>query len=199
MNSVNIVNIVLIFLLCAFVNIHIQHRLDVNTEEFYKTKKTYSRVYDIGFHFLPNMRHQEWLINIVPTIIIGMLLLSTNSQAIYDCIYYMIIVCIIRIVFINTTVLPKDKMCEVPQEVSFTHSVYGFCYDKIFSGHTANAVLTSLILLKYNIYTNIPVLLTLNVINMLLLVLTRAHYTIDTIIGALVATVITQHVPVVYI
>jgi hypothetical protein len=89
---------------------------------------------------------------------------------------------------IHFTILPKDKKCDIKNS-----SVYnGGCYDKVYSGHFA-AVFICLLTLYKNKYINIFTLVFLSMVMAFLLILTRAHYTIDIVVAFLVVCVVYQN------
>lgn len=67
--------------------------------------------------------------------------------------------------------------------------VFGKCGDMIFSMHTALVVGTCLVLVRYR-YLETASAILLTVATAGLMVVTQAHYTIDVIVGCLVACVV---------
>jgi hypothetical protein len=82
------------------------------------------------------------------------------------------------------TILPKQEACEA--KFKWYMLFNGACYDKVFSGHSALAVLVSLALVTYGVwpawagwtYTSGMVLM---------LLVSRGHYTVDIVLGLALA------------
>jgi hypothetical protein len=62
----------------------------------------------------------------------------------------------------------------------------GGCYDKIFSGHTSFVTLATLNLLDARVISA-PAFWFTNLLNAALILLTRAHYTVDVILGFVIS------------
>jgi len=150
-----------------------------------RVNKKNPKVYDIGHKYLPNIEQYEYLINLIGLFIIYWLFY--NVSFIVEFIILIILIYIIRIFTIQLTVLPKMKNCSYN---NFT--LNGFCYDKIFSGHVAFLFLFTLFLFHYK---NISLLslIFINGLYGLLIIATRAHYTIDVIVSLLVSFIIFQN------
>jgi hypothetical protein len=80
------------------------------------------------------------------------------------------------------TVLPKSEPCD-SDDLSFMVFFKGMCYDKVFSGHTAFAVLVSLAFVTYGIWPLWGGWL-YSIGMAILLLITRGHYTVDIVLGA---------------
>ena len=96
---------------------------------------------------------------------------------------------IIRSILISVTILPGHSKCE---NSNYSISYLGGCYDKILSGHTSLVFLASLLLNKYKLLS-LHSLILINLLNSILLLSTRAHYTIDILLGYLVTGIIFQN------
>ena len=150
-----------------------------------KNNKTTPKVYDIGHKYLPNIAQYEYIINVI-------LGLVACSFFIYPkiflpfCILFLVII-VIRMITIQLTVLPKTT-CDI--KTSFDLS--GYCYDKIFSGHTAFMCLLTLFL--YNLKKmSIYALIIINVLYGMLIIAARSHYTIDVVVAFIVTLLIFQN------
>lgn len=152
-------------------------------------KKTNPKVYDISHRFLPDYSDNKNIILLkdVFTLVSSLspFLIIRNGSAFKDYLSYYIVIILIRCVFINSTILPKTKHCHVKSYIDMSNS----CYDKIFSGHFTTLFLATLIFYKYSIITNVYVLIIMNVVNALLILMTRSHYTVD-IMVALITTLL---------
>jgi hypothetical protein len=150
-----------------------------------KNNKTTPKVYDIGHKYLPNISKYEYILNII-------LGLAACSFFIYPKIFLpflvlFLIIIVIRMITIQLTVLPKTT-CDI--KTSFDLS--GYCYDKIFSGHTAFMCLLTLFL--YNLKKiSVFALIIINVLYGLLIISARSHYTIDVVVAFIVTLLIFQN------
>lgn len=186
----------LICILITYIVIHgyLNNTAQENADKFYNDRinnnKTNPKVFDIMHKHLPYFKHTEWINNI--TIVLSLIpLIYTNDKNMYfDFATLLIIVNIIRDITINLTILPKNKECN-PKDIGLIYStIAGACYDKIFSGHFAFVLLLSLLYNSYSIITNVPVLIIWNIINAILILMTRSHYTIDIVVSFLVCTMV---------
>lgn len=171
----------MLYMLC----IALTSNLDINIDKYYTTIK-HPSVFDIGYHYLPNLSKYEIIGNIYSFIFLIILLCLPNLWE--DFFGYMIPIIFIRLLFIHMTVLPKHRKCNINDQNYFL----GGCYDKIFSGHFATVLLISLLLLKYK-YISLPWVISINIIHLLLLLMFRWHYTIDMIIALMVTLIIVQN------
>ena len=94
---------------------------------------------------------------------------------------------LIRSVSILSTILPSHQKCD--KEIYLSSVFYGGCYDKIFSGHTSFILLLTLLYFREHII-NMPTLIALNATNILLILATRSHYTVDILLAIFVTSTI---------
>jgi hypothetical protein len=153
-------------------------------EQHYRQHFKTSKIYDLGHHVFPNLYKHEYIINYIAYLGIIVLIITNN---ILDFLKLFFIILIIRFLFTQITVLPKMKHCKINH-----FSPLGYCYDKIFSGHISFIFLCSLFLLETK-YISIYTLACINIINSILIISTRAHYTIDVIIAFMVTFFIFQN------
>jgi len=144
--------------------------------------------------YLPYWKNNDWLNNLIILITLIPLFYTNNKNMYFDFVALLLIVNILRDIIINITILPKDKNCD-PQKYSFMYStVFGACYDKIFSGHFAFVFLLTLLYNSYSVITNVPLLVLWNIFNALAILIIRSHYTIDIVVSFLVCyTVFTEY------
>jgi hypothetical protein len=145
-----------------------------------ESSKTRPKVYDISHLLLPDINKHSYVSEIMNIIILLPFVVYWNEKAISDFISYLGVILLIRSLVINLTILPKDKNCD-EKEISF-----GGCYDKIFSGHFSTGFLATLIFYKYNMINSIPILASLNIINAIIILAVRNHYTIDLVVSIFV-------------
>lgn len=144
-------------------------------------------LYDLFHQLLPDWHSYQWVINILPLMILVYTLFLPNGFKVLRATLMMFLVVLgIRALTIVGTILPKHVEC-IPEKNPFINLLQGGgCYDKIFSGHTAFFVLMTLNLLDYG-YLTTPVFWGLNAFNIGALLLTRAHYTVDVVLGFIIA------------
>jgi len=162
------------------------NKLHTIADSHYKNSEM--SVYDISHEHLPDYSNYEQFANIlIILLVLSLPLFSFGSGAINEFIAYMITINITRDVINHLTILPKTtKKCTYRNTIF--DSIFGGCYDKIFSGHAATIFLITLLYYKYDIVTNIPVLVLINLLSSITLVLARCHYTIDIVVSFIVVT-----------
>lgn len=158
----------------------LSYNVYVEGKQFYsqriKNGKTEPKLYDIGFKYIPNLSENKILSffnNFIPILLV-LILLKGPLMLIFSNIFLHIT--LLRAVFINLTILPKDKSCNDNNSMNI---IFGHCYDKIFSGHFSSMILLSLILYKYSVYTNVAILTSSLVLYGIFIIAIRAHYTVD--------------------
>jgi hypothetical protein len=172
-----------------------------NGSDFYtdriKKNKINPKVFDLGYKYLPNYTDNIYLLIIINLMCCGFLLVhfGLGYDILNEYMYYFIIIMFIRLIMINVTILPKTKTCD--NNFNLKHTINGHCYDKIFSGHFASFLLLLVILYNKNIYTNIPVLFLVGLFHAFLIILTRAHYTIDIIVAIFVVLFVYFNIPMI--
>lgn len=82
-----------------------------------------------------------------------------------------------------STIFPKEERCD--DDIDWTTPFNGGCYDKVFSAHTAIVTLFTLIFWRENLLST-EAFWGLNIAQMAIIVFTRAHYTVDVILGFLI-------------
>lgn len=163
-------------------------------ETFYKNRiqknKITPKIYDIAHKFLPDYSNTLLkplgdfyviFLTLIPFLFVG------NSIAFTEFLSFYLVVILIRCITINLTILPKNKNCE--NTCSKSEIING-CFDKIFSGHFATLFLATLVFYKYNIIKNIPILSIINIVNALIILTTRSHYTIDIIVSIVITLLV---------
>lgn len=145
------------------------------------------KVFDLAHKFLPNLSKSITL-HLINDIIAGIFVvlpLFLNMTVFY--LYWFLLVGIRGITNL-VTILPKDKDCfDANYTSGFKQLLTGHCYDKIYSGHFATAMLFGILLLRMypnqvSLWMVIPAL----VCYALLILITRGHYTIDLIVSIFV-------------
>lgn len=156
-------------------------------EDYYvkNAHRTIPKVYDVGHKYLPNIEKYQYLINIVIGIAILKLIFT---PFIFDFLLLLLFLHIIRLITIQLTVLPKMRNCVVKNNITLD----GYCYDKIFSGHITLIFLFTLFLYKYK-QISLILLFIINILYSILIIATRAHYTIDVIVSFLFTFIVFQN------
>ena len=186
----------LLCILIIYITIHayLNYTAQENADKYYNDRinnnKTNPKVFDIMHKYLPYFKHSEWITNMMLVLTLIPLIYTNDRNIYFDFVALLIIVNIIRDITINLTILPKNKECN-PKDIGLIYStIAGACYDKIFSGHFAFVLLLSLLYNSYSIISNVPVLIIWNIINGILILMTRSHYTIDILVSFLVCTLV---------
>ncbi len=142
-------------------------------------------VFDITHISTPSLYKYGWIANIIPTVLLGILLFGTKeSDLIQEFFFKFLFVLVIRALVGISTILPKHDECTVKFDLQFL--LEGGCYDKLFSGHTAIVTLISVLLAREGFMSD-WVFWLVNAVNMILIVLTRSHYTADVLLGFVIA------------
>jgi hypothetical protein len=147
--------------------------------------KVTPKVYDIGHKYLPNIEKYEYIINIILGIACIVFFMYPKIFVPFSILF--MIIYIIRLFTVQLTVLPKTT-CSIKSTIDLS----GYCYDKIFSGHTAFLCLITLFLFNLN-KISVFTLLFINILYGLLIIASRAHYTIDVFIAYIVTFSIFQN------
>ena len=156
-----------------------------NTEPITPTTK----IYDIGHRYLPNLSKINFISDLFVFVYLIPLFLFPNKNMIEEFIIYFLCVFVIRDIIMVSTVLPKDKSCQLHNQ-KLKYFYHGSCYDKVVSGHFSVVMLLSFLYYKYNIVSNVQLLVILNIINAFLIVSVRNHYTVDIILAVFVSAVV---------
>lgn len=182
--------ILIYFLVFLILKHFLLIKFDKRAEKYFndriKNNKTTPTVYDIAHKFLPNYYEYEYLHNYL--IFILSIPLIIYPKLLYEYLSYFIVILFIRIFMISWTVLPKYKKCSIDN----TTGINGGCYDKIFSGHFSSILLITLLYLKYDMIS-FDTLMIINIINALIILSLRSHYTIDVIVAFFVTMFVYQN------
>lgn len=166
----------------------IAYHIDRTGENFYHKRiidnKITPKVYDIAHKYLPDWSVHK-IYNDLYTIAF-LLPLLTNFTILKEYLGFWIPIFLLRSIFAQVTILPKNKNCTVPD--TFSIYIKRNCYDKVYSGHFSSFLLAILLYLKYK-WVSVPIGITLVSLNAFMILVTRSHYTID-ILVALVVTLL---------
>jgi hypothetical protein len=176
---------------------YFNYSAQITGDTFYNNKNN-PEVYDVLHKILPNYDQKDWLTDYMALIAFIPLILNFNQEFMLEFIGFIIVVYLIRDVIINLTILPKHINCSIKKE-KMSHYEYfiGGCYDKIFSGHFSLTMMLTLLYYTYGYVTNIPLLVGWNLINGLIIISTRSHYTIDVVMAMFVClTVFTNDIKI---
>lgn len=155
----------------------------------YHYTKSPNELFDIGWKYGPNWSFLDGIQNLLPILLIlSLFFFPTTDSILKEILIKFTIIMLVRALTTISTILPKDPSCTYdPDSWNIWKLVTGSgCYDKVFSGHTAFVALFTLIYLNMK-FINIYTFWILNVINMVTLVFTRNHYTVDVILGFVMA------------
>lgn len=178
-NSIYIFGIIALILLCQYA----VEALGV----FHYEENGQSHLFDFFHHSLPDWHSHQWIINILPIALLIFAVMQPRGTSVLRVTFLMLLVVLaIRALSIVGTILPKHEECVAERDPLLNFLKGGGCYDKIFSGHTAFVTLLTLNLLENRSITA-PGFWILNGLNMGALLLTRAHYTVDVLLGFVIS------------
>jgi len=145
---------------------------------------------DVGFASLKHNATMKYLIDGPLILVLPMVSALTSPRRVEIFREFALlfgIILIIRGISISLTQLPHTR--EVDTSRSLLKScVFGADYDKIFSGHTAFMVVTTMILVQYGVWH--PIMYVLPLAMGYLLIETRSHYTVDVFLGGVIALLV---------
>ena len=148
--------------------------------------KKHNRIYDIGFESLPNLRKFYYISDVIVILSLFTLFIPGMFK---NFMYLIIPIFLVRCITIYATILPKLSHCNIKNNIYLC--LFGGCYDKIFSGHFATVFLITLLLFEQS-YLSFFVLCLVNILNGILIVSVRNHYTIDVIVSFFVTLCLYQ-------
>jgi hypothetical protein len=181
-----------------FVNVLLTWNVHYQGKKFYDDRitngKVTPKVYDIGMKYIPDISSNIKIIYLIDTIsiLIPLTIYLINKGVFLRFLSANLYIYTIRLIFLNLTILPKDKSCD-DNLFNINNMIFGHCYDKIFSGHFATVFLGSLYLIKYKYINNLFLIAFLNVIYAILIIATRSHYTVDIAVSIFVTYCIFNH------
>jgi hypothetical protein len=142
--------------------------------------------FDILHTILPEINDCKWIVNAIPFGLILFIFMQPSSiQIMKEALLYYIMVLVIRALTTLSTILPKHERCVEPDFLQLFVGCGG-CYDKIFSGHMSFVTIFTLVLLGHK-NISLPAFISLNVIQAMLILLARTHYTVDVILGFVIS------------
>lgn len=185
-----------IIFLVLFIQIYLSYNVYIEASQFYANRissgKTKPKVYDIAYKYLPDLKDNKFIeYSIDLLVILPILLIFLNKNFIKtelhnDYIIMLITLHLIRLIFINSTILPSTKDCYDKDKIYGIYNlIFGHCYDKIFSGHLSTSIITSIFLYNTGIIKNSLLLIGYNTLLSILLLLHRGHYTVDLLVAIL--------------
>jgi hypothetical protein len=156
---------------------------------FYEIQKKNSQVFDLAHEFTPDLQEYGGIVNLVPLLFLLTFLVADHSL-ISEFLKKYIFLIFIRSFTILLTILPKHEQCS--KRFKWSTCMFGQCYDKIFSGHTAFTMLAALLLIRNQI---LPQWLGIGflVIEVFCILLTRSHYSIDVFFAMIVTYLVYQN------
>lgn len=156
--------------------------------EYHYTTHKKTELFDIFHTILPDLHaYGDILNNIVPVLGFVSLYFCSNSKLTVEFLSKFVIIMLVRALTIISTILPKHEKCD--ETINTNSIIVGGCYDKIFSGHTAFVLLLTLLYFREHII-NMPLLVGINAVNILLILATRSHYTVDVLLAIFVTSTI---------
>jgi len=153
---------------------------------YYKNKEPIE-LFDIFHSILPDLHSYHYIIDFIGLALIISLFFVSNNSLTTEFLAKFTIIMFIRAFTTIATILPKDKVCD--ETISTRSLLLGGCYDKIFSGHTSFTLLLTLLYYREHII-NLPLLIGINATNILAILATRSHYTVDVLLAIFVTITI---------
>lgn len=180
-------------IIAAIIHFYVYNYIETTGRIFYNESDTdVPKLYDaIHENFCHIPINSDWMALFIAALFPILCIIIQPSMSIYIpfiklTLAMFIPIFITRDIFLMSTILPKDESCTVQDGFQLT----GGCYDKMFSGHFAFGYALSLLYYKFNIITNIPLLVLLNILNAFIIICSKSHYTIDVLTSFIVVTLI---------
>jgi membrane-associated phospholipid phosphatase len=148
----------------------------------------HTTIFDFGHQALPRWRVREYeilLLEALPLLSIFVKGVHPVIKAVPDFMLVFGWVLMLRVLTSVSTILPRDEECDT-DTFGIKQIIGGFCYDKLFSGHTAFSVVVAMVLVKHGIWSGNVAWIYPTWMGVYLL-LTRGHYTSDVLLGAIIA------------
>ena len=145
-------------------------------------------IYDVGFKYLPDLHKYAYLSDVI--VILGCLCLFIPGIFL-PFLYLIIPIWLIRFITSTVTVLPKIINCNIKSNIYST--IFGGCYDKIFSGHFSILFVITLLLLEKS-YISLLTTIVINLLHGLFIIAVRNHYTIDVVVSFFVTLCVYQFI-----
>jgi hypothetical protein len=127
------------------------------------------------------------LVFIIPIILN---LSKLNNSIINEYLLGYCLIIFIRSLMIICTILPRQNNCKVTKLKIFNKTIGGTCYDKMFSGHFAFGLFTTLFMFKNSIidssFSNKILFILFNALHFFIIGITRSHYTIDIVVSVFI-------------
>uniref|UniRef100_A0A6C0IF96 Sphingomyelin synthase-like domain-containing protein n=1 Tax=viral metagenome TaxID=1070528 RepID=A0A6C0IF96_9ZZZZ len=178
---------ILIFFIVIIIIFGLNYWCHLIGMDFYKDQPTNYKIHDLLHSVLPDLHDYHISIDIIGFIAVIPAIMYFNQELTIEFLTKFLIIMLIRAFTIVSTVLPKYERCDT--KFDYRNFILGGCYDKIFSGHTSFILLLTLLYYREHII-NLPTLFVMNIINMLAIIATRSHYTVDVLIAIFVTTTI---------
>jgi hypothetical protein len=153
-------------------------------------RKIKPKVFDIGARHLPDWQNNQ-LLKYVADFIAYIMPVLLGAEIALEQAEYIIVIYGLRYIFNLVTILPKQTDCD-DTKFGLNEVIFGHCYDKIFSGHTASVVLLALLLHKHKGYSAFLLALGIVVYGIVIICL-RYHYTIDVLVAIVVTLLVFQN------
>jgi hypothetical protein len=146
--------------------------------------RTPDRIWDVMWEYGPDMHAQQFAIQIIPFFLfVSLFFINKGDSILLEFLMKFILILLVRAITTVSTIFPKEGRCD--DEITWATPFNGGCYDKVFSAHTAIVTLFTLIFWREKVIST-ETFWGLNIAQMGLIVLTRAHYTVDVILGFII-------------
>lgn len=155
---------------------------------FYETQKTQNKIFDIVHELTPDLHKYEDWVNLIPgLLLLGFFVIPNGYSLAKEFVAKLLFIWFLRALMLVTTVLPKHEKCK--RRWTWKNAFKGQCYDKVFSGHTSLVFLACLLFYREGLL-NWYGLIGITALEVMIILLTRSHYTVDVVIALLITFIV---------
>lgn len=155
-------------------------------KRYYEQELHFNQIFDLFHEYTPDFHEYELLVNVIPFfLLVCFAVCGVNLSSLKEFAWKLLLIYILRALTIIITILPKHEKCMYDSKSVTMSTFLGGCYDKVFSGHMALTFLGTLIYYREKLIS-FPMFVGLNIVEAMLIILTRSHYTIDVILAILI-------------
>lgn len=155
-------------------------------KQYYEKELRVNQIFDLFHEYTPDLHEYELIINIIPFFLLACLVFcGLNLASLKEFAWKLLLIYILRALTVIITILPKHEKCDYNVKTFSMSMFIGGCYDKVFSGHMALTFLATLIYYREKIIST-STFVGLNVIEAILILITRAHYSLDVLLAVLI-------------
>ena len=145
-------------------------------------------LYDIIASNTPDLNEYANLIDYSLLLYFLPFLLNLNKKYILSLIQYHSILTLLRVILYSSTILPPCKNENCDQYNSYQKYIFGFCNDKLFSGHISLILILMYLIYKNKLVNNtvFKLMAGLTIFMSVFIIMARWHYTIDVLLAYII-------------